>query len=93
MKIMNLQQIIDQRISFLNEQINPENKPQVNKMFQLQIEAIRSIDDDYAKDKVESIIKQKKALLKTAKMCMYLRGYLQSMKFWDGWGGKQQDIL
>jgi hypothetical protein len=63
-----LQQIIDERISFLKEQINPENKPQVNKTFQLQIEAIRSVDDDYVdKDKVESIIKQKKALLKTSK--------------------------
>jgi hypothetical protein len=63
-----LQQIIDERISFLKEQINPENKPQVNKTFQLQIEAIRPVDDDYAdKDKVESIIKQKKALLKTSK--------------------------
>jgi hypothetical protein len=48
MKIMTLQQIIDERISFLKEQINSENKPQVNKTFQLQIEAIRSVDD-YAK--------------------------------------------
>jgi hypothetical protein len=45
MKIMTLQQIIDERISFLKEQVNPENKPQVNKTFQLQIEAIRSVDD------------------------------------------------
>jgi hypothetical protein len=66
MVIITLQQIIDERISFLKEQINPENKPQVNKTFQLQIEAIRSIDD-YAKDKVESIIKHKKAQLKNSK--------------------------
>jgi hypothetical protein len=37
----------------------------VNQTFQLQIEAIRSVDD-YTKDKVESIIKQKKAQLKNS---------------------------
>jgi hypothetical protein len=41
MFIVTLRQIIDERISFLKEQINPANKPQVNKTFQLQIEAIR----------------------------------------------------
>ena len=46
---MTLQQITDERISFLKEQINPNNKPQVNKTFQLQIDAIRSIDDDLEK--------------------------------------------
>jgi hypothetical protein len=60
-----LQQIIDERISFLKEQINHENKPEVNKTFQLQIDAIRSVDDDI--EKVESIISQKKALLKNCK--------------------------
>jgi regulatory protein YycI of two-component signal transduction system YycFG len=59
-----LQQIIDERISFLKEQINQENKPEVNKTFQLQIEAIRSVDDF---EKVESIISQKKTLLKNSK--------------------------
>ncbi|MFL6485701.1 MAG: hypothetical protein ACJ71D_03165 [Nitrososphaera sp.] len=59
-----LQQIIDERISFLKEQINQENKPEVNKTFQLQIEAIRSVDDI---EKVESIISQKKTLLKNSK--------------------------
>jgi hypothetical protein len=59
-----LQQIIDERISFLKEQINPENKPEVNKTFQLQIDAIRSVKDI---EKVESIILQKKALLKNCK--------------------------
>jgi len=67
MVIITLQQIIDERISFLKEQINPVNKPQVNKTFQLQIDTITSVDDDYAKDKVESIIKQKKAQLKNSK--------------------------
>jgi hypothetical protein len=63
--IMTLQQIIDERISFLREQINLNNKPEVNKTFQLQIDAIiRSVDDI---EKVESIILQKKALLKNSK--------------------------
>jgi hypothetical protein len=64
--IMTLQQIIDERISFLREQINQENKPEVNKTFQIQIEAIRSAADDDI-EKVESIIAQKKALLKNCK--------------------------
>lgn len=59
-----LQQIIDERISFLKEQINHENKPEVNKTFQLQIDAIRSVDDI---EKVESIISQKKTLLENSK--------------------------
>ena len=64
MAIMTLQQIIDERISFLKEQINQENKPEVNSTFQVQIDAIRSVDDDVAK--VEFIIKEKKALLKNS---------------------------
>jgi len=58
-----LQQIIDERVSFLKEQINPANKPEVNKTFQIQIDAIRSAA---AKDieKVESLILQKKEQLK-----------------------------
>jgi hypothetical protein len=62
--ITTLQQIIDERISFLIEQINHGNKPEVNKTFQMQIDAIRSIDDI---EKVESIIMQKKTLLKNSK--------------------------
>ena len=65
MVIITLQQIIDERISFLKEQINLENKPQVNKTFQLQIDAIRSAADNL--EKVESIILQKKILLKNSK--------------------------
>ena len=61
---MTLQQIIDERVSFLKEQINPNNKSEVNKTFQLQIDAIRSIDD---MEKVESIISQKKAQLKNSR--------------------------
>jgi hypothetical protein len=54
MVIVTLQTIIDERISFLKELINSENKPYVNKTFQLQIDAIRSAADDI--EKVESII-------------------------------------
>jgi hypothetical protein len=64
MVITTLQQIIDERISFLKEQINNANKPEVNKTFQIQIDAIRSIDD---MEKVDSIISQKKASLKNCK--------------------------
>jgi hypothetical protein len=62
-----LQQIIDERISFLKEQINPQNKPEENKTFQLQIEAIRSAtvaDNDV--EEVEAIIAEKKTLLKNS---------------------------
>ena len=65
MVITTPQQIIDERISFLKEQINPNNKPEVNSTFQLQIDAIRSVDDDI--EKVEFIIQEKKALLKNSK--------------------------
>ena len=61
--MLNLQQIIDERISFLKEQINPQNRPEVNKTFQIQIDAIRCVDDVDI-EKVESIILEKKALLK-----------------------------
>jgi hypothetical protein len=64
MVIVTLQQIIDERISFLREQINQDNKPQVNSTFQVQIDAIRSVDD---MEKVEFIIKEKKALLRNSK--------------------------
>jgi hypothetical protein len=64
MVIVTLQQIIDERISFLREQINQDNKPQVNSTFQVQIDAIRSVDD---MEKVEFIIREKKALLRISK--------------------------
>ena len=64
MVISTLQQIIDERISFLKEQINQENKPQVNRIFQLQIDAIRSVDD---LEKIDFIVKEKRALLKNSK--------------------------
>src|SRR5215216_3671026 len=52
-------------ISSLKEQINSTNKPEVNKTLQIQIDAIRSVDDDI--EKVDSMILQKKALLKESK--------------------------
>ena len=64
MVVMTLQKIIDERISFLIEQINPNNKPQVNKSFQLEIDALRSVNDI---ELIESNILQKKALLKNCK--------------------------
>lgn len=63
--MITLKQIIYERISFLREQINPNNKPQINSTFQLQIDAIRSAVNDL--EQVEAIIKQKKALLKNSK--------------------------
>jgi hypothetical protein len=65
MVIFTLQQIIDVRIFFLKEQIREDNKPEVNKTFQLQIDAIRSAADEM--EKVEFIIREKKALLKNSK--------------------------
>ena len=78
MVIITLQQIVDERISFLKEQINSANRAEVNQTFQLQIEAIRSVDD-YTKDKVEAIIKQKKAQLKNSKDVHESIGCLRSL--------------
>ena len=64
MAIKTLQQTIDERISFLKEQINP-SKPEVNKTLQIQIDAIRSAADDL--EEVEDIIAQKKEQLKNSK--------------------------
>lgn len=65
MVIVTLQHIIDERISFLIEQINPNNKPEVNSTFQLQIDAIRSAANYL--EKVEPLIMQKKNQLKNSK--------------------------
>lgn len=62
-----LQQIIDERISFLKEQINPANKPEVNKTFQIQIDSIRSAAANNNIEKVESLILQKNEQLKDSK--------------------------
>jgi hypothetical protein len=64
--ITTLQQIIDERIAFPKEQPNhDENKPELNSTFQLQIDAIRSGDDDDI-ELIEPIILQKKALIKNS---------------------------
>ena len=65
MTIIILQQTIDERISFLKEQINPNNKPTINSTPQTQIDAIRSAARDL--ENVEPLIKQKKELLKNSK--------------------------
>ncbi|MFL6487851.1 MAG: hypothetical protein ACJ71D_14235 [Nitrososphaera sp.] len=46
-------------------QINQENKPEVNMTSQLQIDAVRSVEEDI--EKVEFIFLQKSALLKQTK--------------------------
>lgn len=54
----------DERVSFLKEQINPRNKPLVNRSFEIQIEIIRNAN-------IEGMafpILQKKNLLKNANM-------------------------
>ena len=79
--------MIDERIPFQKEQINPEYKPEVNSTFQLQIDAIRSVDD-HDIEKVEYIIKEKKAPLKIVKMSMSQTDCLQSLMGWNGCRGK-----
>ena len=65
MVIISLQQIIDEKISFLKEQIIPNNKPELNSTYHIQIDAIRSAAQDL--ENVETLIKQKKELLKNSK--------------------------
>ena len=60
---MSLEDVINERVTFLKEQINPTNKPAVNKTFQLQIEAIRAADIE----KVAFLILQKKKQLENAR--------------------------
>jgi len=81
MVVVTLQQIIDERIFFLKKQINPNNKPEVNSTFQLQIDAIRSVDD---MEKVESLISQKKNQLKNSKEHMSLKNCLHNSMAWNG---------
>ena len=60
MLIINPHQIIVERKSFLRDQINPNYNPEANSTFQIQISDSTSIDD-YNREKVEAIVKQKKA--------------------------------
>lgn len=61
-----LQQVVDDRVSFLKEQINPTNKPEENKTLQLQIDAIRSVTNAGDIEEIEAMIAEKKALLKNS---------------------------
>ena len=65
MVAVTLQQVLDERISFLKEQVNPNNKPEVNRTFQIQRDAIRYAAQDL--ENVEVLIKQKKAQLKNSR--------------------------
>jgi hypothetical protein len=54
-----IDEVVNERVSFLKEQINPKNKPEVNSGFQVQIEILRSADFE----KVAILILRKKAEL------------------------------
>jgi hypothetical protein len=60
---MSLEDAINERVSFLKEQINPKNKPPVNKAFETQIQTIRSADPE----RVAIMILQKKKQLEVAR--------------------------
>ncbi len=67
MVIITLSQVIEEKISLLQELMSHKNnRPEVNSAYQIQIDTIRSIDD-YDLQKVESIILQKKELLIVSK--------------------------
>lgn len=59
---MSLEKVVNERISFLKEQIDPINKPVVNRTFEVQIEAIRNADTE----KVEILVLRKKKQLEAA---------------------------
>lgn len=58
-----LDHVINDRVSFLKEQISPQNKPLVNRSFEIQIETIRKADIE----KVAFLILQKKKQLEIAR--------------------------
>ena len=60
---MSLEQAINERVSFLKEQINPQNKPLVNRSFEIQIATIRNADAE----KVAIRILQKQKQLESAR--------------------------
>ena len=62
MVIITLSQLVEEKLSLLQEFMNHKNRQEVNNTYQIQIDAIRSIDD-YDLQKIESIILQKKELL------------------------------
>jgi hypothetical protein len=66
MVIITLRPLIVEKFNCKELMNHKNNKPQVNRTYQTQIDTIRSIDD-YDIEKVESIILQKKQLLKNCK--------------------------
>jgi hypothetical protein len=62
MVIITLSQLVEEKLSLLQELMNHKNRQEVNNTYHIQIDAIRSIDD-YDLQKIESIILQKKELL------------------------------
>ena len=57
-----LEKVINERVSFLKEQVNAQNKPLVNRAFEIQIQTLRNTDPD--PEKVELLILLKKHELK-----------------------------
>ena len=60
---MTLEKAVNERVSFLKEQINPQNKPLVNRAFEIQIATIRNADPE----KVAIRILQKQKQLENAR--------------------------
>jgi hypothetical protein len=58
-----LEQVINERVPFLKEQINPNNKPIVNRTFEIQIQTLRNADVG----KVALLVLQKKKQLENAR--------------------------
>jgi hypothetical protein len=87
MVIITLSQLIDEKISYLKEQINPNNKSELNSTFQIQIDAIRSAVQDL--ENVEPLIKQKNELLKNIKEVHELERLFSEL---DGLEWLQQQI-
>jgi hypothetical protein len=59
-----LEKEISERVSFLKEQINPQNKPLVNQAFEIQIETLRNAGN---RERVALVILQKQKQLENAK--------------------------
>jgi hypothetical protein len=58
-----LDKVINERVSFLKEQINPNNRPVVNRAFEIQIQTLRNADVE----KIALLILQKKKQLESTK--------------------------
>ena len=59
---MSLEETVNERVSFLREQIDPENKPIVNETFQLQIDVLQNAD----RERIALLMLQKKKQLELA---------------------------